>query len=245
MSPNCLSEKTLSPVDYCPLVFARRFPLPPLDSDSGAQSMWRFPFLTGIRIMEMNIPPQVQEVPNLSGVLGWWNCFKRYFVYIIIVIYPRVCFCIFMWLNFYVGAKFKNGPYKNQGRNCVVVHCKSKHPVPRSQACTVLVITRIMEGLLGWMCWSTVPLFRNRHISMLHYRCSGKAFVSSINMPKNKLCGILPLTTFKSFLLPFPLLTENLCAFYSAHHSYTCNKSYHFRWISSSSCHATTFPVEN
>lgn len=123
MSRYCLSEKTMSPVNYLPLVPARRFLLPFLDSDLGAQSMWYPLYL-------LSLESRVQEVPNLSVVFGWWNYSKRHSAYIIIAMYPWMCFCIITRLNFCVGAKFRNGTYKNPCRNCVVMHCKSKPPVP-------------------------------------------------------------------------------------------------------------------
>lgn len=117
-------------VDYLPLVPARRFLLPSLVSDSGAQSMW-YP------LCSLSLESRVQEVPNLSGVFGWWNYSKRHSVYITIAMYPWMCFCIIMRLNFCVGAKFRNGTYKNQCRNCGVAHCKSKPPVsgPKHELC--------------------------------------------------------------------------------------------------------------
>lgn len=91
------ARRQLSPVDYLPLVPARRFLLPSLDSDLGAQSMWYPLYL-------LSLESRVQEVPNLSVVFGWWDYSKRHSVYIIIAMYPWMCFCIIMRPNFCFGA---------------------------------------------------------------------------------------------------------------------------------------------
>ena len=110
--------------------------LSPIDSYAGAQGHVVLSFLTGIRITEMNTLVTGSKISNISGILGCWNYSET------IVIYLWTCFCIFMCLNFYACAKYKNGTYqtkqnktknqtnKKQCRNYAVMHWKHRHPVP-------------------------------------------------------------------------------------------------------------------
>lgn len=89
-----------SPVKYW--LLAKEFSsLLPIDSDRSAQGHVVLSFLASIRVMEMNTLSQVQKYPTFQ---------KSWYVKIILRPYISnncniVCFCIFMWLNFYAGAK--------------------------------------------------------------------------------------------------------------------------------------------
>lgn len=75
--------------------------------------------------------------------------------------------------------------------------------------------------------------------------CALLGVLQVINMPRAKLCWILPLTALTVFLFQFPLTTENLWTIHNAHHSYNCSNSYHFGSPSSSSPPCDTiFPAK-
>lgn len=173
-----------SPVKYW--LLAKEFSsLLPIDSDRSAQGHVVLSFLASIRVMEMNTLSQVQKHPTFQ---------KSWDVKIILRPYiSNNCnIPMSMFLHFYLveflclckNSRMAHTKKQNQPTNSVenVWSC-TRNPAIQfcmSQAWPVFVIIGIKEGILGWMFWSRVSLFRNRHeISMLHYWCSGKPFVFS------------------------------------------------------------------